>query len=778
MTSGQSGAGWGDLRARLGGLRLIALPLIALCALAVFMRTFFDERRSADYELYQTIQVHSKVESMQARLLEADAVTRGYLLPGQGEWVGQYKRVVTALPNSLNELQKQVSRSREVAQRIRQLEPLMERELDLLAEMRQHAAAPDEVPAAMPEVLVTQADGTGEKMRAILNEVLEEQDRRMQQSYSGAVSAQRHSDLILFGTLAFGFLGGLLGVWMLMSKLIASERERAEKTVQESQAQLQTMLQTAENQAQELARSEEQQRYQTHMMQSILHSMGEGLVVLGHDGQNVVCNSAASRILEDLPGTPISEWVARYELYLPDAKTPCTTDQLALTRALNGEDVERAILFAGRAHSGQSAWISMTARPLRDETGAPQAGVLVLTDITSDKQNEEVLNRAKEEAERANRAKSDYLSRMSHELRTPLNAILGFAQLLEMGHLEAKNQENVAQILKAGRHLLSLINEVLDISRIESGRLSLSVEPVQAQLVVQEALAMIATQASARQVRVTNETASGKLYYVLADQQRLKQVLLNLLSNAIKYNRSGGAVSVSAEDTKQGRVRINISDTGNGIARDKLSLLFQPFERLGAEQTDVEGTGIGLALSKRLVELMAGSIGIESEPGVGTTFWLELPAAEAPDGGLEFSRQLAAAAQAVHLARPPVVLCIEDNPSNLRLIEQIFANLPGVRLITAMQGEEGLRLALEHLPKLVLLDIHLPDLDGRDVLLRLKANAATAEIPVIVVSADATARQEARMRDAGARGYITKPVDVQQLLQAVEEVIGEYEATL
>src|SRR5450631_560190 len=228
MTSGQSGAGWGDLRARLGGLRLIALPLIALCALAVFMRTFFDERRSADYELYQTIQVHSKVESMQARLLEADAVTRGYLLPGQGEWVGQYKRVVTALPNSLNELQKQVSRSREVAQRIRQLEPLMERELDLLAEMRQHAAAPDEVPAAMPEVLVTQADGTGEKMRAILNEVLEEQDRRMQQSYSGAVSAQRHSDLILFGTLAFGFLGGLLGVWMLMSKLIASERERAE----------------------------------------------------------------------------------------------------------------------------------------------------------------------------------------------------------------------------------------------------------------------------------------------------------------------------------------------------------------------------------------------------------------------------------------------------------------------------------------------------------------------------------------------------------------------
>src|SRR5271165_1514698 len=627
MSMRWSGRWWSDLQARLGGLGMIALPLVALCALTLFTRAFFAERRSADYELYQTIQVHSKIEGLQDQLLNADAVIRDYSAAG-------YKKVVGALPDSLSLLQRQFPHDRDQAQRVRRLEPLIERELDVLAESRQYAAAPDQDPG-IPADTAAKANQAAGDIRAVLNEVLKEQDRRMQQAYSGAEQAQHQSNIILFGTLAFGFLGGLGGVWLLMSKLIVSERERAEKAVRESQAQLEAMLRKAEMQAQEL------------------------------------------------------------------------------------------------------------------------------------EQNERMLSRAKEEAERANRAKSDYLSRMSHELRTPLNASLGFAQLLEMAGLEQKNQESVGQILKAGRHLLSLINELLEISRIEAGRLSLSLEPVQLPMLMQEAMAMVRTQASARQIRVLDDAARSILF-AQADHQRLKQVLLNLLTNAIKYNRTSGTVIVSTEDNGKGRVRIRISDTGEGISAEKIPRLFQPFERLGAEQTEVEGTGIGLALSKRLVELMGGTIGIESQVGAGTMFWVELPKAEAPDAGIDFSKELAAAADAVQTVQLPKVLCIEDNPSNLRLIEQIFASLPGVRLISALEGAEGLKLAGEHMPQLILLDIHLPDLDGREVLSRLKANPATAAIPVMVVSADATVHQEQRMWEAGASCYMTKPIDVQKLLRAVE----------
>lgn len=637
MTLQSSGGWWSELRVRLSGLRIAAVPLIALCALTLLMRGFFAEHRSADTDFYQTIQVHSKVEGVLAQLRQADAVFRNYSPQG-------YKTVAQGLPDSVEQLRRQFAQNRELALRVRQLEPLVDREIDLLAAAREQGAEPGRISPEAPEAWLAQADQVASEIRGVLDQILKEQDGHIQQTYSNAQQGQHRSDVILLATLAFGFLGGLGSVWMLMSKLIASERERAERTVQESQAQLQTMLAKAEMQAKEL------------------------------------------------------------------------------------------------------------------------------------EQNEELLSRAKEAAEQANRAKSEYLSRMSHELRTPLNAILGFAQLLEMAPLEQKNQESVAQILKAGRHLLSLINELLDISRIEAGRLSLSLEPVHLPPVLQEALAMIATQASARQLRLVDNCPQSNLW-VLADRQRLKQVLLNLLTNAVKYNRTGGAVTVSTEDTGRAQVRIRVADSGNGIAAENIPLLFQPFERLSAEQTEVEGTGIGLALSKRLVELMSGTIGVESELGTGTTFWVDFPKGAAPDGEADFSRQLAAAAHAVESVQQPTVLCIEDNPSNLRLIEQIFASLPGIRLISALQGEEGLKLAAEQQPNLILLDVHLPDLDGREVLVRLKADPATAAIPVMVVSADATVHQEQRMWEAGACRYLTKPIDVQKLTRAVEDIL-QYEATV
>jgi signal transduction histidine kinase/ActR/RegA family two-component response regulator len=368
------------------------------------------------------------------------------------------------------------------------------------------------------------------------------------------------------------------------------------------------------------------------------------------------------------------------------------------------------------------------------------------------------LQNANKELRVASAAKSDFLSRMSHELRTPLNAILGFGQLLELDSLEPAQQESVEQILKGGRHLLELINEVLDISRIEAGTMTISLEPVEAVSMLGDVLSLVGPMAAERGIELATELPPTEDSYVAADRQRLRQVLLNLLSNGVKYNRSGGSVRVSFEDVDGDRLRILVRDTGAGIPEEKLEQLFNPFERLGAEQTGVEGTGLGLALSRRLVELMGGTLGVESELGVGSTFWAQLACAESP-----------AAGHARRLLRVGTLLYVEDNLSNLKLVKQVFAGQPQVRLIPAMQGALGLELARLHRPDLILLDLHLPDMGGDTVLERLRADDATRDIPVVVVSADATKGQIRRLLDAGASDYLTKPLDVRRFREVVNE---------
>ena len=375
--------------------------------------------------------------------------------------------------------------------------------------------------------------------------------------------------------------------------------------------------------------------------------------------------------------------------------------------------------------------------------------------------------RAEEKADHANRAKSDFLSRMSHELRTPLNGILGFAQLLEMESLPADQEESVAQILKAGRHLLGLINEVLDISRIETGRLQLSLEPVPVGETLRGALDIVRPLAAQHGIAL-NAGAADERQHVLADRQRLQQVLLNLLSNAVKYNRTGGTVAVSCEEILGERLRILVRDTGHGISPDKLDRLFTPFDRLGAEGTGVEGTGLGLALSKHLVDVMGGTLDVTSQVGVGSTFAVELPLTAAPVEALEPRGGSPTVDPAPPDARM-VVLYIEDNLSNLRLIEQVLGRRPRTTLLSAMQGRLGLDLAREHRPDLILLDLHLPDLPGQEVLRRLLDEPRTREIPVLILSADATPGHVERLLAAGARAYLTKPLDVRQLLALVDK---------
>ena len=356
---------------------------------------------------------------------------------------------------------------------------------------------------------------------------------------------------------------------------------------------------------------------------------------------------------------------------------------------------------------------------------------------------------------------------MSHELRTPLNAVIGFGQLLELDDMDARQGESVEQILKAGRHLLDLINEVLDISRIESGTMTMSLEPVHLGSVLAEALSLIRPLADAAQVRLIAHPSECADLHVHADQQRLKQVLINLLSNAVKYNRRGGEVSVQCTELADGRMEVAVTDTGHGMNAGQVERLFEPFDRLGAERTNVEGTGLGLSLSKGLIEAMAGAISAESRPGSGTTIRIQLDGADEPAEAATARTNAPLSADGTSREAHTTVVYIEDNLSNLKLVEQVLDHLPHVRLIPAMQGKLGIDLIRQHQPDLILLDLHLPDLHGREVLEQLKRDAATAAIPVVVLSADATPAQFERLLAAGAAGYLTKPIDVESLLNTV-----------
>jgi signal transduction histidine kinase len=378
---------------------------------------------------------------------------------------------------------------------------------------------------------------------------------------------------------------------------------------------------------------------------------------------------------------------------------------------------------------------------------------------------------ARSEAEQANRAKSQFLSRMSHDLRTPLNAVLGFAQLLKAETMSTEQLEGVTQILRAGEHLLDLINEVLDIARIESGRLSLSLEAVNVRAVVEHAVDLVLPMAAEQRISVRIDLQEPSNGVLLADRQRLNQVMLNLLSNAVKYNRHGGRVTVSTELVPERRLRVKVADTGVGIPAEKMTLLFTPFERLGAEATRVQGTGLGLALSRGLAEAMGGSLGITSVHGDGSTFWIELPLADESRVATEERR---GSSRVIASQRSTgSVLYIEDNWSNVRLMDRILQLRPGVAFSHGATGEAGVARARDQHPDVILLDLHLSDMSGEDVLQQLLADETTRDIPVVVLSADAMAEQVKRLKAAGAAAYLTKPLDVSEVLAMLDELLAK-----
>lgn len=429
------------------------------------------------------------------------------------------------------------------------------------------------------------------------------------------------------------------------------------------------------------------------------------------------------------------------------------------------------------------ALVSVTA--LRDELEAIIGYLLIGTDNTArraaeverahldqtlrDKNTE--LEAARAAADKANQAKSEFLSGMSHELRSPLNAILGFAQLMESGTPAptASQKASIEQILRAGWYLLKLINEVLDLALIESGRMALSNEPVSLPEVLQDCQTLMTPLAQKKAVTLHFGQMAAPCF-VHADSTRLKQVVINLLTNAIKYNRQGGSVTVTCSERPGGRLRISVQDTGEGLSADKVAQLFQPFNRLGRENSDEEGTGIGLVVSKRLVAQMGGEIGVSSTVGVGSVFWVEVALIGAPQFvGLEGDLPLAATTPAAPLTTVRTVLYVEDNRANMELVQQLIARRPDLRLLGAADATRGMALARLHQPDVILLDINLPGISGLQALKILQEDPCTQHIPVLALSANAMPRDIARGLAAGFMHYLTKPIRVPEFMDALDD---------
>ncbi|MEI6275798.1 MAG: PAS domain S-box protein [Prolixibacteraceae bacterium] len=401
----------------------------------------------------------------------------------------------------------------------------------------------------------------------------------------------------------------------------------------------------------------------------------------------------------------------------------------------------------------------------------------IFEDVTARKVAENELMEAKMEAEKANQAKSEFLSRMSHELRTPMNSILGFAQLLDMQDLNQGQKRGVGHILKAGKHLLDMINEVLDISRIEAGQLSLSIGPVNVNKLVSGMMDIVKPIATDYNISLNHINDLQEVFYVRADEQRMNQVILNLLNNAIKYNVNGGSVvvhcslQVSSENESTEYVRISVTDTGKGISEENISRLFVPFERIGAEMSIIEGTGLGLTVVKKLLDAMGGRIGVESTPDVGSTFWIELVRSE--NNSETVARHIdKSSSEFQKTKRYGTILNVEDNQSSSELIQVIIENYHhGINLISASNGSQAVTLAKEYSPDLILLDLNLPDIHGKEILSILKMDDQTKHIPVIIVSADAMPIQIQALMNDGANQYLTKPINVERFNRIIHEII-------
>ncbi len=532
-------------------------------------------------------------------------------------------------------------------------------------------------------------------------------------------------------------------------------------------------------------------RDQQQFMRGVLDTLAEGYLIVDRDNRFVDCNETFLRLhaLQRPAGPePFDAAQGGARLLHPEG-TPVRPEERATLAVLASGQPQRDRLLRIERADGSSSWVTVNASPLwRGDESTPHAALATLTDVTRHVQAERELRRSNEtleqrvlertaeleramlEAERASQAKSEFLSRMSHELRTPLNAILGFAQLMAMApHLPESELARLRQIETAGWHLLALINDVLDLARIESGGMTTSAEPVEAQGLVAESLALVQVQAAARGITLVAPVPQPGGCWVTADRRRLKQVLANLLSNAVKYNRDGGIVEVNIGLPADGLCPITVIDTGRGFEPGQLTRLYEPFTRFLREGEAIEGTGIGLVITRRLVDLMKGRLDVHSDAGVGSRFRVWMPAATPPPSAAEVAATVAPTpAPSAALLR---LLYVEDNPSNVELLRQVLLMRPSWTLEVAIDGIEGLRRLTDERFDGAIVDIDLPGIDGVEVCRGVRAGTLQPTLPMLALSANAMPSDVRRALTVGFDGYVTKPIDVPALLDRLDRLL-------
>jgi signal transduction histidine kinase/CheY-like chemotaxis protein len=525
----------------------------------------------------------------------------------------------------------------------------------------------------------------------------------------------------------------------------------------------------AEQRTIELARSQEALQKQTRILQSILDSMSDGVIVADDEGKFILVNPAAAETLHyRLSDAPAEEWAARYGFYLPDMTTPYPADRFPLVQAIRGQAVAAAEVFVRHASAPEGNWLSVNATPLKDDEGVLHNGVAVFHDITARKRAEEELLKAKDAAEAANRAKSQFLANISHELRTPLNAIIGYSEMLQEQALELGQRDSIADLQRihsAGRHLQALIDDILDLSKIEAGKMELFVETCDVAVMVRDVMTtiepLVEKNRNTLQVR-----CAGDAGVIRADMTKVRQILFNLISNACKFTEDGVvSLDVRRTTTERGdRISFRVGDTGIGMTAAQIDRLFQEFTQVDASTTrKYGGTGLGLAISRRFCRMMGGDIAVESALGKGSVFTFDIPAKVEPTATEEAQPMPAASVSSLRAEatanRGDAVLVIDDDPMVQDLMERLLTR-EGFRVIPALSGQDGLRLAETIRPAVVTLDVMMPGMDGWLVLSALKANPALADIPVVLV----TMTDDRNMGYAlGASDYLTKPVDPARL---------------
>jgi PAS domain S-box-containing protein len=748
---------------------LAALAGAALLVVLVAVLSFwaFSHIETSSAARKQTFSLIIRADALLGDLANAETSQRDYLLTGEEAFLEPYLAVRERIGGELGEMRPLAS-SGAALKHLDAMAPLLAGKLAHLSQTIELRRRQEIAP-----VLAAERSGEGSRMtdslRAETRSLIQMEQAELARQDADIQTSMRRLFALIVTASVLAFLLALSFAWLIyretqhrLNNLLHAETQRLLGIQEETNRQLQVTNASLNVSEERLAVT--------------LNSIDDAVIATDAEGRVTLLNPLAER----LTGWTRAEALQRpvEEVFrLVDADTRQPYPVPVRESLAHGTTVGLANHTIVIARDGSECHIADSCAPIRDRNGAVVGAVLVFRDVTERKRLDQVMHGKNAEledaralADKANLAKSEFLSSMSHELRTPLSAILGFAQLMESGSPPptVSQKRSIEQILKAGWYLLDLINEILDLALIESGKLSLSLEPVSLTGVMRECQAMMEPQAKKRDISVAFPQF-GCPYFVKADRTRVKQVLINLLSNAVKYNAESGTVLVDCTTTTRGRIRVSVTDTGAGLPPEHLARLFEPFNRLGQGMSGEEGTGIGLVVSKRLVELMGGAIGVESAVGKGSVFWVEFDLAAEPQlatGGTPFVAGARAPVQAG--ARMRTLLYVEDNPANLMLVEELIARRPDIHLLSAAGGIRGIEIAHESLPDVILLDINLPDISGIEVLRTLTGDFVTAHIPVVALSANAMPRDIEKGLKAGFFRYLTKPIKVNEFMDTLD----------